>query len=131
MSFDWAEYFDLSRYLAGTNSAPPSDEAKLRSAISRAYYATFCKARNLLRDKLPDKTFPQGENVHWYVQKEFERRHDRVSKDIGDHLRNLKRYREQADYEDNFPQLLETTKKALYRAGSALRQLDNLKNLKP
>jgi len=37
MSFDWAEYFYLAQELNGTPTMPYSEEAKLRTIISRAY----------------------------------------------------------------------------------------------
>ena len=40
--FEWAAYHTLARELA-TRSG---DEAALRTAVSRAYYAAFCRARN-------------------------------------------------------------------------------------
>ena len=44
MAFDWEDYLSLAKELASR-----ADEAALRSAASRAYYAVFCKARNNLR----------------------------------------------------------------------------------
>jgi uncharacterized protein (UPF0332 family) len=42
MSFDWNQYISLAEEL---NTGTPS-EAKLRSAISRAYYGCFIQCRN-------------------------------------------------------------------------------------
>jgi len=50
MTFDWSEYLKLAQELAGQTVSPANEEAKLRSSVSRAYYAAFCKARNYLRD---------------------------------------------------------------------------------
>jgi len=49
MSFDWADYLTLAQELADQAASSQSTEAKLRSAISRAYYAAFCKESNHLR----------------------------------------------------------------------------------
>ena len=49
MSFDYIDYLYLAQELVG--QTPPQaaqPEAKLRSAISRAYYAAFLKARAFL-----------------------------------------------------------------------------------
>lgn len=51
MSFDWSEYLNVAKELAGVETSAASQEAKLRAAITRAYYAAFIKARNHLRDK--------------------------------------------------------------------------------
>jgi uncharacterized protein (UPF0332 family) len=49
MMFDWSDYLDLANELAGDIASQTTEEAKLRSSVSRAYYAAFCKARNYLR----------------------------------------------------------------------------------
>lgn len=50
MSFDWSQYFDVSRELAdqARNAPAPLQEARLRLSISRAYYALFGQARNYI-----------------------------------------------------------------------------------
>ena len=50
MSFEWADYLAVAQELAGQPMPnPPSREAKLRSANSRAYYAAFWVALIHLR----------------------------------------------------------------------------------
>lgn len=68
MSFDWTEYLRLSEKLTGAGTTPPSEEGKLRCAISRAYYAAHHCARNYLRDiqRIPEK------RDHGYVRKWFQ-----------------------------------------------------------
>lgn len=61
MTFHWSEYLDLARELA----QQPTDEAKLRSAISRAYYAAFIKSRNFLQQR-EGLNIPT-ENTHKYI----------------------------------------------------------------
>jgi uncharacterized protein (UPF0332 family) len=41
MSFDWADYLRLAESLVSNPNAPGPEEAALRAAISRAYYAAF------------------------------------------------------------------------------------------
>ena len=78
MKFDWSGYFDLAGELATVNTSDSAKivEAKLRAAISRAYYAAFCLARNYLRDDLGDRELSNPKqsdtNVHWYVIQEFQ-----------------------------------------------------------
>ena len=47
MSFDWADYLKLAEALTQSLTVPGPEEAALRAAMSRAYYAAFCSARNL------------------------------------------------------------------------------------
>ena len=67
MKFDWSEYFNLAQELAGT-----SEEAKLQSAVSRAYYSVFCLARNYLRDIQQDPRLSRNKTydtaLFWYVR---------------------------------------------------------------
>ena len=51
MSFNWSEYLGLAQQLAGKAQISATRESRLRSAISRAYYAAFILARNYLRDE--------------------------------------------------------------------------------
>ena len=41
MSFDWSQYLNLAKELAGQATIPAEQEARLRDAISRSYYAAF------------------------------------------------------------------------------------------
>lgn len=100
MTFDWTEYFRLARELAGQATIPANQEAKLRSSVSRAYYAAFCKARNYLRDV--DKiSVPTDGTVHQYVQEKFEISSDPIRKQLGEDLKRLRRRRNKADYQDS------------------------------
>jgi hypothetical protein len=45
MSFDWSEYFSLAQELVGQPATPAGQEARLRSALSRAYYAALTGGR--------------------------------------------------------------------------------------
>jgi len=49
MLFDWSKYLNLARFLH-TGNTTYNQEAAYRSAVSRAYYAAFCYARNFARD---------------------------------------------------------------------------------
>ena len=47
MSFNWTDFLTLADALVRAPNSPGPEEASLRSAISRAYYAAFHVARNL------------------------------------------------------------------------------------
>lgn len=101
MSFDWSEYLTLAQELASKATNSAIQEAHLRCAISRAYYAAFCKARNLLDSKDGYKT-PRGMNVHWDVVEKFENSSDATRRYVGTLLRNLRSTRNIVDYQDTF-----------------------------
>lgn len=91
--FDWSAYLDLSDRLARRIG----DEAAERSAISRAYYAAFHAARDLLDRRSP--TVPRDGSAHAVVR-------DRIaaqSPAAGQDLRRLHGWRKNADYDDECP----------------------------
>jgi uncharacterized protein (UPF0332 family) len=125
MSFDWAQFLKLANELAPRPINPLSEEAKLRSAISRAYYANHCKARNHLRDK--EKALLRiGDNVHRFVIEQFLNSPDRTRKDLGKDLNRLRIERRKADYEDKFPGLAASAEVALRLAEKLMTSLDAL-----
>jgi len=42
MSFDWSQFLNVARELAGTANTPANQEAKLRAAISLSKRETIC-----------------------------------------------------------------------------------------
>jgi len=100
MTFDWSEYLKLAQELAGQTVSPANEEAKLRSSVSRAYYAAFCKARNYLRD-IEGHSIPSTPEAHRYVRDKFKNSPDRLRRKIGDGLDRLRIRRNRVDYEDS------------------------------
>jgi len=52
MAFEWKAFLDLAHELHARARGATNPEAFLRTALSRAYYAAFCYARNYARDFL-------------------------------------------------------------------------------
>lgn len=125
MSFDWSMYLHLARELAGCTSPPSTEEAKLRSAISRAYFAAFCHARNHLRDRegLP---VPAGVDVHRYVRDRFRSSPEPLRKAIGENLNRLRKARNRVDYDDAVQNLSAQTHIVLGRAEQVIATLSRL-----
>ncbi|PSB38064.1 DNA-binding protein [filamentous cyanobacterium Phorm 46] len=127
MKFDWSEYFNLAQELAGT-----SEEAKLRSALSRAYYSVFCLARNYLRDIQQDPRLSRNKtydiNDHQYVAEEFihNQSKSQTMTDIGRDLTRLRKMRNKADYEDTFYNLQREARTALMLAQNIISALNEL-----
>jgi hypothetical protein len=124
MNFDWSRYLTLAKELAGPGTNPSPDEAKLRCAISRAYYANYCMARNHLRDKEGHR-IPR-EDSHRYVIEQFINSSDRKRTDLGKDLNRLKISRTMADYDDEFPGTGPSTIVALRLADSVMAKLGEL-----
>lgn len=126
--FDWSKYLDLAKELANSNSEE-SNEAKLRSSISRAYYAAFCKARIYLRDIEKDPRLQPNrnltvDNVHRYVIEEFRSKKEKELVQIGENLARLRRHRNNADYEDFISNLPSAVKQAMKQAELTIGKLD-------
>ncbi len=100
---DWSTYLDLARELAKHET-----EAHQRSAVSRAYYAMYCIARDML-DVVGDFNPPRCGSDHVYLWNTFAEEPYRAIaiRDLGQRLREA---RTQADYENfisNLPYLVE------------------------
>jgi uncharacterized protein (UPF0332 family) len=134
MRFDWSEYLNLAQELAEMSSnSTANKEAKLRSAISRGYYAMFCLARNYLRDVEKDPRLSRNKtpdiNEHQYVAEEFIYNQSKSQKmtEIGKDLTILRKLRNKADYADNIFNLskdLQTALKLAQNIMSVLRELN-------
>jgi len=124
--FDWLEYLTLAQELTSTSITSPIQEAHLRCAISRAYYAAFCKARNHLIYK-EHAPVPYNVNVHMYVGSTFENSIDTTRQTVGALLHHLRSTRNVADYKDKFKgNLLGITRGALSEAEEIIRLLSTL-----
>ena len=134
MKFDWSEYFNLvqeSTAISSDNFA--SNEAKLRFAVSRAYYSVFCLSRNYLRDVEKDPRLSRRNsfdiNQHQYVAEEFifhKSKNPKIIK-IGENLSRLRELRNKADYSDTMFSLQKDVKYALKITENIISALSDLK----
>jgi uncharacterized protein (UPF0332 family) len=111
IDFCWKNYLTLAQALAKTTN----DEAYLRSAISRAYYAAFCSARNFMINndgkQMPSRNDLRNMDMsaHVYIMlyfKEGRVRNKKFKKNdtrrtIGKDLDTMRVDRENVDY-DNY-----------------------------
>jgi len=117
MSFHWGSYLDLAKFLTNNKEQIPdiSQEAILRCAVSRAYYAAFCHARDYAIQKL-GYTRDKSSNEHSSVRRCYEK----DMADIANKLEQLHGWRKTCDYETQpiFNPMLKAT--------NAIREADNL-----
>ena len=111
MSFDWIDFLHLSEFLV-KRSGRLTEEASLRSATSRAYFAAFCISRNYARDFLrfqPNYTAEDHINLRnlfkQFGEEEFWRSLDR-----------LRQWRNTCDYDDLVGGLNNLSEHALEKA---------------
>lgn len=101
MSFDWREYLELAKELVGLKGSLTSSEAAYRTAVSRAYYAAFCWARNYAAMKLEFRP-TKGSEDHRLLRKHFSRK---GYGELASHLNKLRKWRNECEYEDNVSDL--------------------------
>lgn len=123
MTFDWTQYLRLAEELAGQGTAPPAPEARFRSAVSRAYYAAYCSARNQLGFPVPANV----QNEHTYVWSQYRESRDIVRREIGENGFRLRKQRNTADYEDTVLNLPSRTAKALRVSRRIISQLARIR----
>lgn len=116
---EWSTYLDLARELAARDEV-----ACKRSAVSRAYYAMFCIARDK-RDGLGDFDPPRSGSDHTYLWNTFAEtpyNSTRV-RDLGQRLKDA---RVEADYENYILNLPHMTDNAILDAEELQEALDDL-----
>jgi uncharacterized protein (UPF0332 family) len=86
------DFLDLARRLAAG-----STEADWRTAISRAYYAAFHAARQLMQDL--GFTVPRGDQAHRHLWLRLSNCGDATVRSAGANLDALRRERNRADYD--------------------------------
>ena len=95
MGFDWKEYLDLARFLAGQSDSY-SQEAAHRSGVSRAYFAAYCHARDYATGQL-GFTPSGGVEDHADLRQHYDsRRQTAIALDLDE----LRRWRNQCDYDN-------------------------------
>jgi len=115
MTFDWREYLKIAEYLT-TGKGTFSSEAAQRCAVSRAYYASFCCARNFAKNKLGYVPSYDTDD-HWKVRVHLKKN------GLGSIARKLNRLhlqRKDCDYKDSLLNVQKIHSSAIRMARSVL-----------
>jgi len=120
--FDWAKYLALAEDLAKRHG----DEAAQRSAVSKAYYAVYCRARNSLEERQLYDRKAVTKTPHQDVWDAFESDHRQEWITIGQIGSNLKKDRVVADYNDRVPNREKLTQGAMRQAKKLRQALQQL-----
>jgi hypothetical protein len=118
MAFDWKEYLNLARFLQGQGN-PFTQESAFRCAVSRAYFAAFCHARNYARDRHGFSPTYTG-NDHRLVREHFRKRKEAG---IAFKLDRLVQWRGKCDYDDTVSDLSRLLTSAIDEAQKVLNIL--------
>ena len=125
MSFHWGEFLVLASSLREKPHSPGPQEASLRTAISRAYYAAFCSARNFARDYEGLALTNTGQD-HFRVISHFQSANDSKYQKIGAALDRLRMNRGKADYGDAVDALPSVALVSVHMAERLLNDLTSL-----
>ena len=121
--FDWRDYLalanDLGSGVQGRIVPIQTSEATDRCAVSRAYYAAFCHARNYAAAHLGFVPTNTGAD-HWLLRQHLERR---GRKPIANRLRRLHTWRKRCDYDNVVVNLATAVTDALREAGAVIQRL--------
>ena len=96
VSFDWTQYLILGKELAGLAGYVASEEARLRCALSRTYYAAYNVALTLARRK--GYVAPPDTGSHEALINHFQQHRNADWVQAGQTLQALKKLRVKADY---------------------------------
>lgn len=110
MTFAWIDFLELAEFLANSQGSF-SDEAGKRSAISRAYYAAYCHARNYAVNVLgvdfeKDKS-ARNVDIHVKVRQCYLNHADENLNEIGNLLQVARDRRNNSDYDEKFEHISE------------------------
>lgn len=122
MPFDWTKFLELTRFLQSYSGSEIDEETAYRCAVSRAYYAAFCYARNYAEANLGFVRSKTRED-HVRVRKVLTLQGKRKMTDSAAKLDRLGRWRGQCDYDDSVLNLPTILKSAIEEAQSVLSNL--------
>lgn len=132
MSFDWHEYEVLARLLAGDSDvdiSQISDDARRRTAISRAYYASLHVAREFIEIHLGlILKNSASKSLHTQVINTYRDDENLTYIAVGENLNRLRLLRVQADYEKEMSKIRSKTRDALTFARDIFDNIEKLKN---
>ena len=130
MSFDWHEYFVLGRELTARQTLTVSDEALLRTAISRVYYSVYHRALVVATAK-DHYQYPRGAGLgaHEALIQHFLQYADADRQAIAGSLETLRNLRVRADYYDRISPTALTRNNVLLTFALADTTLHNLNTL--
>lgn len=119
MAFAWKDFLDVANHLHQLEEDGLNKEACCRSAISRAYYAAFCHARNYARDNrgfIPKNT----DADHAGVKEHFKNSRTRG---VASALDQLRQWRNDADYVDDVEDISSHVQRLLGEAKKVIEWL--------
>lgn len=125
MNFEWIHYLELAKQL----SIEGSDEASLRSAVSRSYYCVFNLA-SITAKKKGYRTSQDG-NSHKNLWDFYGRNDEASCKQLALLGPRMKRRRVKADYQDRYEKLFDEVQEAIANAEECITIIALLEKEQP
>ena len=126
--FDWHDYLTLAKALLESPPREASLESVWRTAMSRAYYASFCAARAFYAGKHGHPF--RDESVHTEVRRSYREMGNRMKsnryKKIADELDRLQVARSRADYDATMEDPARAAEIAVERSARILSLLSSM-----
>lgn len=113
-AFEWNDFFKLAQFLQDQAETCGTEEAAVRSAISRTYYAAFGRVCRFASQKLsyePQSSAADHAGLRRHLQQNQKRQ-------LANDLFHLQQWREQCDYResvDNLPVILANSRQIAER----------------
>ncbi len=123
MSFNWREFLDLAKYLKEKESSQYTKQSALRTSASRAYFAAYCQARNYASKKLGYTPGPNPSTDHGNLRRFY---NNKQRFQIAHNLDDLRRWRNQCDYDESIDALENLAKSSIKKAEYILSKTSNI-----
>lgn len=127
--------FDFSRFLdVGDVLAQVDDEAYVRSAIGRYYYAIFCSVCVYLVEIMNENEFNDNYNVHQRIYNRLVKSGNNTESSVGEKLNDLRKNRNEADYDwknNDFQYFKDKLDQSKKESKFAIEQVESLKKSPP
>ena len=121
MAFDWRTFLTLAQILVKQES----NDAALRSAISRAYYAAYIVARR--HWETANGPVPREGSSHKIIWDGYANGSGNIERRIATDGNTMFTHRNRADYDDNIPgDLVSTAKTVLILAEKTIKNVEGL-----
>lgn len=125
MSFSWHDFHLLAVALRQNPTDPGPEEASLRTAISRAYYAAFRSAMDAAQAREGFVPTHTGQD-HALVRQHYQSHSDTTHRKIGTYLGRLCDNRNKADYDANVSGLPPMAQSSVQIADNVLNHLHSI-----
>jgi uncharacterized protein (UPF0332 family) len=123
MVFDWTDFIHFAQSIADAKS----NQATLRSCISRAYYGAFGKTRTFCYNRsIISSKEKAGPDLHKILIEKLKSSEVSLERSIGNLLHELRHKRNDSDYNVFFQTSLKEVDEIIYKANIVIKKIKEL-----